>query len=156
MASDTADVKSPETYIGYDRAENFVSPGGAVKDNAHDYTTPPMLTLNQWALKGDWTIDGEHGVLNKADGSISYKFHARDLHLVLGPSADGKPVRFKVLVDGKVPGKDHGIDTNENGEGLIRDQRLYQLVRQSGDVGDRQFEIQFLDPGPQAFAFTFG
>jgi thiol-disulfide isomerase/thioredoxin len=155
-AADMAEVKSPETYLGYERAENFASPGGAVKDAMHSYDTPANLTLNQWALKGGWTVDGEHAVLNQANGAISYKFHARDLHLVLGPSTDGKPVRFKVLIDGKAPGKDHGVDTDDQGNGTVTQQRLYQLVRQSGGVADRQFEIQFLDPGTQAFAFTFG
>jgi len=155
-AADMAQVKSPETYLGYERAENFASPGGAVKDAAHSYDAPTALGLNQWALQGDWTVDGEHAVLNKPAGAIRYRFHARDLHLVLGPSADGRPVRFKILVDGKPPGTDHGMDVDDQGEGVIKEQRLYQLVRQNQGVADRHFEIQFLDPGAQAFAFTFG
>ena len=112
--------------------------------------------LNDWALSGNWTVTGEHASLNSAGGSIIYKFHARDLHLVLGPGPDGKPVRFKVTIDGKVPADSHGVDTNADGEGTVTTQKLYQLVRQAGPVTDRTFEIRFLDPGVQAFAFTFG
>lgn len=151
--SDT--VKSPETYVGYRRAENFVSPGGAINDAAHDYTGAP-IELNDWALNGNWTVTPEHAALNAADGRISYRFHARDLHLVLGPGPDGKPVRFKVTIDGKSPENSHGADIDANGDGTVTTQRLYQLVRQSGSIEDRTFEIRFLDPGVQAFAFTFG
>ena len=114
------------------------------------------MQLNQWALAGDWTVGGERAVLNAPAGRIAYRFHARDLHLVLGPAADGKPVRFRVLIDGKPPGGDHGVDTDDQGNGVVTEQRLYQLVRQSKSVADREFEIEFLDPGAQAFAFTFG
>jgi cytochrome c biogenesis protein CcdA/thiol-disulfide isomerase/thioredoxin len=155
MAPDMANVKSPETYLGYDRAENFMSPGGAVRDESHDYTDG-VLKLNDWSLAGTWTVAPENAALDKAGGAICYRFHARDLHLVLGPGTDGKPVRFKVTIDGASPGADHGVDTNANGEGTVTGQRLYQLVRQQGGVRDRTFEIQFLDPGVQAFAFTFG
>jgi cytochrome c biogenesis protein CcdA/thiol-disulfide isomerase/thioredoxin len=154
-ASDEADVRSPETYLGTSRAENFVSPGGFAQNAAHVYAagTP---RLNQWSLTGDWTVSGEHAGLNRPDGSIVTRFHARDLHLVLGPGMDGKPVRFRVTVDGKAPGDSHGTDTDADGQGIVTGQRLYQLVRQDGPVADRTFEIQFLDPGVQAFAFTFG
>jgi thiol-disulfide isomerase/thioredoxin len=154
-AASAGDVRSPETYVGYDRAENFISPGGAVQDGAHHYegATPQ---LNQWALSGDWTVGKEDAALNSAGGSIIYRFHARDLHLVLGPGADGKPARFRVTVDGHAPDADHGTDTDANGEGTVTSQRLYQLVRQKGAVADHTFEIHFLDPGVQAFAFTFG
>ncbi len=155
-ASDKAGVKSPETYIGYARAENFISPGGAVKDATHEYSATDAPRLNEWALAGDWTIGAEQAALNKKDGSIVYRFHARDLHLVLGPSADGKPVRFRVTVDGVAPTDSHGTDTDAQGQGVVTEQRLYQLVRQNGSVADRTFEIQFLDPGVQAYAFTFG
>jgi hypothetical protein len=155
MAPDMANIKSPETYLGYDRAENFMSPGGAARDESHDYTAG-VLKLNDWSLAGIWTVTPEHAALDKAGGAIRYRFHARDLHLVLGPGTDGKPVRFKVTIDGASPGADHGVDTNANGEGTVTEQRLYQLVRQQGDVRDRTFEVQFLDPGVQAFAFTFG
>jgi hypothetical protein len=148
-------VKSPETYIGFARAENFVSPGGAVPDAPHGYSGAPAV-LNQWSLDGNWTISGEHATLNATGGKITYKFHARDLHLVLGPSADGGTVGFKVKIDGAEPGADHGTDFAEDGRGEVKEQRLYQLVRQAGQIPDRTFEIEFLDPGVQAFAFTFG
>ncbi|GAA3853241.1 cytochrome c biogenesis protein DipZ [[Pseudomonas] carboxydohydrogena] len=154
-APDMANVKSPETYLGYDRAENFMSPGGVARDESHEYAEG-VLKLNDWSLAGRWTVDPENAALDAAGGAIRYRFHARDLHLVLGPGMDGKPVRFKVTIDGASPGADHGIDTDANGEGTVTGQRLYQLVRQQGDVRDRTFEIQFLDPGVQAFAFTFG
>jgi cytochrome c biogenesis protein CcdA/thiol-disulfide isomerase/thioredoxin len=155
-ASDEADVKSPETYIGFARSENFASPGGAVGDTPHLYSTGDLSHLNDWGLSGDWTIGAQSASLNKADGAIAFRFHARDLHLVLGPSAQGKPVRFRVTIDGAAPGESHGADTNADGEGVVTDHRLYQLVRQSGPVIDRTFTIQFLDPDVQAYAFTFG
>ncbi|MGV6875766.1 cytochrome c biogenesis protein DipZ [Pseudochelatococcus sp. B33] len=150
-----ADVRSPETYIGYERAENFVSPGGAAHDAARAYE-PGAPRLNEWGLAGRWTVGKEHAELDAADGGIVFLFHARDLHLVLGPGADGKPVRFRVTIDGKPPGDDHGVDTDANGQGIVTGERLYQLVRQQGAVRERTFEIRFLDPGVQAFAFTFG
>ena len=155
-ASDEADVKSPETYIGFARSENFASPGGAIGDKPHDYSTGDLGHLNDWGLSGDWTIGGQSATLNKTDGAISFRFHARDLHLVLGPGADGKPVRFRVTIDGAAPGESHGADVNGDGEGVVTDHRLYQLVRQSGPITDRTFTIQFLDPDVQAYAFTFG
>jgi cytochrome c biogenesis protein CcdA/thiol-disulfide isomerase/thioredoxin len=155
-ASDAADVKSPETYIGFARSENFASPGGAVGDTPHVYATRDLKQLNDWGLSGDWTIGGQSATLNKTDGAISFRFHARDLHLVLGPSANGKPVRFRVTIDGEKPGESHGADINADGEGVVTDHRLYQLVRQSGPVMDRTFTIQFVDPDVQAYAFTFG
>jgi thiol-disulfide isomerase/thioredoxin len=155
-ASAKADVRSPETYIGYARAENFISPGGAVKNAAHDYAPGDAPRLNDWALAGDWSVGPEHAALNKQNGSIVYRFHARDLHLVLGPSTDGKPVRFRVTVDGAAPSDSHGADVDAQGQGVVTDQRLYQLVRQNGPIADRTFAIEFLDPGVQAYAFTFG
>ena len=154
-ASDTIDSKSPETYIGFARAENFVSPGGVVQDAAKVYTvgTPG---LNQWGLSGDWTVGGEHAVLDGKDGSIVYRFHARDLHLVLGLAPESAPVRFRVTIDGAAPDDDHGTDTDAAGNGVVTGQRLYQLVRQSGAITEHTFEIHFLDPGVQAYAFTFG
>ena len=154
-AADMADVQSPETYVGYARAANFGSPGGQIQDAAHVYAVGTPL-LNQWALSGNWTIGGENAVLDQAGGRIVYRFHARDLHLVLGPSPDGKPIRFRVTIDGKAPGDDHGADVDAAGDGVVAGERLYQLVRQNGPVVDRDFEIQFLDPGVQAYAFTFG
>ena len=155
-AADKSNVRSPETYVGYARAENFISPGGAIKDAAHDYAAGSAPQLNEWALSGDWTVGPEHAALNKKDGSIVYRFHARDLHLVLGPGPDGKPVRFRVTVDGAAPTDSHGTDTDAEGNGVVTEQRLYQLVRQNDAIADRTFEIEFLDPGVQAFAFTFG
>jgi len=154
-ASDAMSVRSPETYIGYARAENFISPGGAVEDARHVYATGTPR-LNEWALAGDWTIGKESAVLNETGGSILYRFHARDLHLVLGPGAEGKPVRFRVTIDGAAPGLDHGGDIDIQGFGTVTGQRLYQLIRQGGPVADHTFEIEFLDPGVQAYAFTFG
>ena len=155
-AADEANVKSPETYIGFMRSENFSSPGGTKQDVDAAYTLPPALTLNQWALSGTWKREDERAVLGAAGGRIAFRFHARDLHLVLGPAADGKPVRYRVTIDGKPPGDDHGVDATADGTGTVTDQRLYQLVRQKGAVSDHTFEIEFLDPGVQAFAFTFG
>jgi cytochrome c biogenesis protein CcdA/thiol-disulfide isomerase/thioredoxin len=154
LAADDGDVESPETYIGYGRAENFISPGGAVKDIAHTYAAGAPR-LNQWGLSGDWTIGDERAVLNKKDGSIAYRFHARDLHLVLG-SPNGGPVRFRVTIDGKPPGASHGTDIDAESQGVVTGQRLYQLVRQNGAIDDHTFEIRFLDPGVEAYAFTFG
>ncbi len=155
-APDMADVRSPETYIGYERTENFASTEDAVRNMPHVYALTPKLALNQWGLTGDWTVGGERAALNARDGWITYRFHARDLHLVLGPGDGGKPVRFRVLIDGQAPGANHGADVDASGGGTVTEQRLYQLVRQSGPVIDRTFEIQFLDPGVEAFAFTFG
>jgi hypothetical protein len=146
---------SPETYLGYNRAENFISPGGLVPDQPHAYTAAAPQR-NQWCLSGDWTVSSENATLDQKGGRIVYRFHARDLHLVLGPSTDGKPVRFRVTIDGAPPGADHGSDIGADGRGVIDGQRLYQLVRQSGDIADRTFEIEFFDSGAQAYAFTFG
>ena len=154
-APSASDDHSPETYLGYNRAENFDSPGGAVHDKSHVYTAATPQ-LNLWSLSGDWTISGENAALNEKGGRIVYRFHARDLHLVLGPAADGKPIGFRVTIDGAAPGADHGADTDADGRGVVGQQRLYQLVRQNGPVADRTFEIEFLDPGVQAYAFTFG
>ena len=155
-AADMDDVQSPETYVGYERAANFASPGGAVQDIRHVYEAPVTPQLNQWGLSGDWTIGSEHAALNAKDGNIVYRFHARDLHLVLGPGADGKPIHFRVTIDGAAPGNNHGTDIDADGQGMVTGQRLYQLVRQSGTIADHTFQIQFLDPGVQAYAFTFG
>jgi cytochrome c biogenesis protein CcdA/thiol-disulfide isomerase/thioredoxin len=152
---DLANLRSPETYIGYNQARNFVSPGGAVEDARHVYQAG-RPRLNQWGLTGDWTIGGEHATLNGKGGGIVHRFHARDLHLVLGPSPDGRPVRFRVAIDGAAPGDSHGTDVDVDGTGTVAEERLYQLIRQSGPVTERTFTIEFLDPGVQAYAFTFG
>jgi cytochrome c biogenesis protein CcdA/thiol-disulfide isomerase/thioredoxin len=155
-AADMTHVQSPETYVGYQRAQSFASPGGLVHDAPHSYQLPASLALNQWALAGSWAVDPEKAVLNAAPGKIEFRFFARDLHLVLGPGADGKPVRFRVQLDGAAPGADHGTDTDADGSGIIREQRLYQLIRQSGEVGQHAFSIEFEDGNVQAYAFTFG
>lgn len=156
LAGDATDVASPETYLGYERAQNFASAGGAQADRTSTYAAPVQPALNQWGLAGNWKIGAEHITLAKAAGKIEFRFHARDLHLVLGPGADGKPVRFRVTLDGAAPGQDGGVDLTADGSGRVSGQRLYQLLRQSGPVRDRTFSIEFLDPGVQAYAFTFG
>ena len=155
-AADTEQVQSPETYIGYERAQNFSSAGGFTKDRASTYSVAPPASLNQWGLGGVWTVEGEKAVLDGAPGRIVFRFHARDLHLVLGPTADGKPVRFHVLLDGKPPADNHGVDVDAAGAGTVDSQRLYQLIRQGGPVRDHTFTIEFQDAGVQAFSFTFG
>lgn len=154
-ASVKANVESPETYLGYNRIDHFISPGGVVQDQSHVYTAGSPQ-LNEWSLAGNWTIGNERALLNEKDGSIVYRFHARDVHLVLGPAADGSPVRFKVTIDGVAPGASHGVDVDSDGQGVVTAQRLYQLVRDGGAIVDHTFEIRFLDPGVQAYAFTFG
>jgi len=151
-----SDVESPETYVGYDRADSFLSPGGLKQDAAHPYSLPKHLELNQWGFMGTWTDHAQVASLDSAHGRIVYRFHARDVHLVLGPAANGKPIKFRVKIDGQAPGANHGVDTDAQGEGTITGQRLYQLIRQKDAIEDRTFEIEFLDPGAQAYAFTFG
>jgi cytochrome c biogenesis protein CcdA/thiol-disulfide isomerase/thioredoxin len=154
-ASARTDVDSPETYLGSDRIDRFISPGGVVQDKSHGYSAGEPR-LNDWSLTGRWTVGGERSQLDEADGSIVYRFHARDLHLVLGPSVEGSNIRFRITIDGKPPGDAHGMDTDAGGNGAVTNQRLYQLIRAPGAVVDRTFEIRFLDPGVQAYAFTFG
>jgi thiol-disulfide isomerase/thioredoxin len=155
-AADWDSLRSPENYLGYQRTENFTSADGAVLDTRHVYTLPTRLRLNQWALAGAWTVKRQAIVLNAPDGGIVYRFHARDLHLVMGPATPGTPVRFRVLLDGQPPAAAHGTDVDEAGDGTVTRPRLYQLIRQPGPVTERTFEITFLDPGVQAYAFTFG
>jgi thiol-disulfide isomerase/thioredoxin len=155
-AADTGDVRSPETYIGYARADNFASPGGIKRNAEQDYSEPNHLRLNEWGLAGKWVDNKQVAVLNSAEGKIMFHFHARDLHLVLGPSEDGKPIHFKVTIDGQAPGDNHGVDTDAEGNGVVTAYRLYQLVRQNGAVTDHTFTIEFEEPGVQAFSFTFG
>ncbi len=155
-AADSNDVRSPETYIGYARAEHFASPGGIKENREKLYTAPSQPRLNQWGLAGDWVDHQQIAELKSAGGKIVYHFHARDLHLVLGPTTDGKPVRFRVTIDGQAPGENHGVDTDAEGNGVVTGYRLYQLVRQKGAVTDRIFAIEFESPGVQAFSFTFG
>jgi cytochrome c biogenesis protein CcdA/thiol-disulfide isomerase/thioredoxin len=155
-AADVTGVQSPETYIGADRAEGFASPGGVKLDQVRGYTAPSALTLNQWALTGDWRVGRQEAALAQPDGKITYRFHARDLYLVLGLGADGKPVRFQVLIDGHSPGDSHGLDIDTDGNGVITEQRLYQLLTLADGVSDHTFQIRFLDPGATAYSFTFG
>ncbi|MFZ2161428.1 MAG: cytochrome c biogenesis protein DipZ [Sideroxyarcus sp.] len=147
--------RSPETYLGYARMENFASLEPLKIENPARYTAPRTLKLNQWALSGSWQVTGESATLKEQGGAISFRFRGRDLHLVMG-AENGKPVRFKVTLEGVAPGNDHGADTSATGEGEIREQRLYQLIRQRGEIRDRTFRIEFPDGGAQAFAFTFG
>ena len=154
--ADWPNVKSPENYLGLERTQNFASPGGAELDRSRMYAAPGRMSLNQWALAGDWTIGNQAVVLNRADGRIMYRFRSRDLHLVMGPSRRESPVRFRVSIDGQPPGAAHGIDVDEDGSGTLAEQRLYQLIRQPAPIVDRQFQIEFLDRGVEAFAFTFG
>jgi thiol-disulfide isomerase/thioredoxin len=155
-AADWDSLRSPENYLGYQRTENFASSNGAVLNTRHVYAAPTGLRLNHWALSGDWTVQAQATVLHQAEGRIVYRFHARDLHLVMGPPAPGTPVRFRVLIDGEPPGAAHGTDVDDQGDGTVTEPRLYQLIRQPGPVSARTFEIAFLDPGVQAYAFTFG
>ncbi|MGP7998948.1 MAG: redoxin domain-containing protein [Streptosporangiaceae bacterium] len=154
--ADWASLESPENYAGYERTENFASPGGIVPGERHGYAAPLRLRRNHWALSGDWTVGGQASTLDAAIGRIAYRFHARDLHLVMGPAQPGTPVRFRVLLDGQPPGPDHGLDVDGQGTGTVTGQRLYQLIRQRGPVTERTFEITFLDPGVQAYSVTFG
>lgn len=154
--ADWTNLETSETYLGYGQAQNFASPGGAKLDEHHAYDLPDRLTLNHWALSGEWTIKSGASVLNGADGRIAFRFHARDVHLVMGPRARGTSVPFRVLVDGEAPGTAHGLDIDEDGRGTLLQQRLYQLVREPGSSADRTFEITFLAPGVEAYAFTFG
>jgi Thioredoxin like C-terminal domain/AhpC/TSA family len=155
-AADWTSLGSPESYVGYGRATGFASPGGLVPDERHVYSVPAELRLNHWALSGAWRIGVEPALLDEPGGSISYRFQARDLHLVMGPPRARPPVRFTVRLDGGPPGRAHGIDVDERGNGTAEYQRMYQLIRQAPPIGDRTFEIEFLDAGVEAFVFTFG
>src|SRR5262245_39526962 len=155
-AADWSNLKSPENYLGYERTERFASSTGAALGKGRVYTAPAQLRLNHWALAGDWTVEKPFSALNEANGRLVYRFHARDLSLVMGPAAPGHAVRFRVRIDGQPPGAAHGVDVDEQGNGTVGEQRLYQLIRQSKPIADRLFEIEFLDAGVEAYAFTFG
>jgi thiol-disulfide isomerase/thioredoxin len=155
-APDWTDGKSPETYVGYRQAENFASPEKVRKDSIQVFSAPAKPSLNHWGLIGSWNVNPERAVLQTVPGKIVFRFHSRDLHFVLGPAKDAKPVRFVVRLDGAAPGENCGVDTVPDGSGEIREPRLYQLIRQKGPIVDRTFEIEFLDPGVQALDFTFG
>ena len=155
-AADWASLRSPENYLGYERTDNFVSPNGSIVDTSYAYAAPTRLRLNHWALAGAWTVQRGAVALDQAGGRIVYRFQARDLHLVMAPAARATPVRFRVLLDGQPPGPAHGTDVDDQGDGTLTEPRLYQLLRQPGPVTERTFEITFLDPGVEAYAFTFG
>jgi thiol-disulfide isomerase/thioredoxin len=155
-AAPSGTEQTPETYVGYRRSESYASPEREAKDAAQTYSLPERLRVNQWALAGSWNIGPESAVLDAAGGRIAFRFHSRDLHFVLAPGKEGRPVRFKVTLDGAAPGDAHGVDSAADGSGEVREPRLYQLIRQGGRIIDRTFEIEFLDPGVRAFVFTFG
>jgi thiol-disulfide isomerase/thioredoxin len=155
-AADWADLYSPENYLGQLRTENFASTQPPVLDRPHEYVAPDRLALNEWATTGNWTMGREAAVVNEANGHLSYQFHARDLHLVMGPAGSSDHTRFRVLIDGQPPGPAHGSDVDGAGFGTLTEQRLYQLIRQSEPIADRRFDIEFLSPGAAAYAFTFG
>lgn len=156
LAADWANLRSPENYVGFARTENFASPGGLLRNAPRRYLTPSKLSVNEWALSGEWTVRKDAALLDASNGSIRYRFHARDLHLVMGPAKPGTSVKFRVLIDGKAPGANQGVDIDEQGYGTVTEQRMYQLVRQAGPVVDRLFEIEFTGAGAEVFAFSFG
>jgi len=156
VEADWADLRSPESYLGHGRADGFASTPAVVVGKPQTYSVPSVLRLNRWALAGDWTVTEEAARSGAANARIALQFHARDVHLVMGPASKGAAIRFRVLVDGAPPGAAHGTDVDEAGNGIMTDQRLYQLVRQPGAIADRRLEIEFLDAGAEAFAFTFG
>jgi hypothetical protein len=156
VGADWNDLESAETYLGYDRTQGFASPGGMVPKERHLYATSGHLGPNQWALAGDWTVDADRVHLNEGSGRIDFSFHARDAHLVMGPSERGTSIPFRVTIDGEPPGNAAGSDIADDGSGVLSQQRMYQLVRQHGPIADRVFTIEFLDRAAEAFAFTFG
>ncbi|MFL6691428.1 MAG: redoxin family protein [Ramlibacter sp.] len=156
LAADWASLKSPENYLGAARTQQFASPGGIHAGSARTYALPTRWRLNDWALGGDWTLTDEAASLDKSGGRLASRFHARDLHMVLGPKSPGTSVAFRVRIDGQAPGGSHGLDVDADGNGMLAEQRLYELIRQPSPIRERQFEIEFAAPGAQAFAFTFG
>jgi hypothetical protein len=156
VAADWATLKSVENYLGYVRTEHFASPGGAIRNEPKAYEQPARLRPNEWALAGDWTVRDDASVLNASGGVLATRFHARDVNLVMSPPVSATPVRFRVTIDGKPPGDAHGLDVDEQGYGAVTEQRLYQLIRQPGAIVERTVEVEFLNLGVEAFAFTFG
>jgi hypothetical protein len=156
LPADWDSLRSSENYVGYGRTQLFASQGGPAQDERHSYTAPASLGRNQWALTGDWRMGQVATVLEKPGGAISCNFHARDLHLVMRPAGPPASVRFRVRIDGQPPGRAHGVDVDDNGNGAVTDPRLYQLVRQPGPIEDSRFDIEFLDAGLAAYVFTFG
>jgi hypothetical protein len=156
VAAHAATLKSPENDLGHVRTENFASPGGVTRNQPQAYELPARLRFNEWALARDWTVREDAAVLNSSSGVLGTRFHARDVNLVMGPPGSASPVRFRVTIDGKPPGVAHGLDVDEQGYGTVTEQRLYQLIRQTGVVDERTVEVEFLSPGIKTFAFTFG
>jgi thiol-disulfide isomerase/thioredoxin len=154
--ADWANLQSPETYLGYEQGSNFASPGRLELDEPRTYVVPDSLKVNHWALSGEWMLERRACVLNRADGGIAFRFHARDVHLVMSPRERGASVSFRVTVDGEPPGDAHGLDVDEDGAGTVVEPRLYQLIREPGAIADRTFEITFEAPGVEAYVFTFG
>lgn len=154
--ADWSSLGSPETYLGYERGSKFASPGGVRANKPNVYVLPAQLKLNQWALAGDWTLRKEAIVVNKPNGRIAYRFHARDVHMIMSPGPARAPMRFRVFIDGQAPGSAHGVDVDADGNGTIREPRMYQLIRQQPPIADRLIEIEFLDAGAELFDFTFG
>jgi len=156
IAADLEHLRSPENFLGYERTEGFASSGGVINDTPTLYSAPQQLHLNQWALSGEWNIGKERVLSSKSGGKIIYRFHARDLHLIMGPSKPGSSIKFRVLIDGKPPGAAHGLDVDDNGNGIVTEQRMYQLIRQTGSIADTEFEIEFFEPDVEVYDFTFG
>ena len=156
VPADSRNMRSPETYVGLGRSLGFASLGSGAIDEAFVYGMPPDLRINEWGLAGNWTVSREAAVLDLPDGHIAYRFHARDLNLILAPPADGGTAGFRVRLDGEPPRSAHGLDIDDDGNGVIREPRMYQLIRQPGPISDRLFEIEILDPGAAALCFTFG
>lgn len=156
VSADLNDLRSPETYTGYEQTQNFASPHGTTRNRSQVYEIPERLGLNSWALAGNWIVGKESVALNQPGGRVAYRFHARDLNLVMGPAVQGSSIRFRVSIDGQPPGTAHGVDIDGQGNGTVVEQRLYQLIRQPARISDRRFEIEFLDPAVEAFDFTFG
>jgi thiol-disulfide isomerase/thioredoxin len=155
-AADWKTLKSPENYVGYRSTQGFASPGGSIPDKQTLYSEPANLQLNQWALLGEWTIEKEKVRLNGKQGKIIYRFHARDVNLIMAPGAKSSALKFRVLTDGKPPGDAHGLDIDANGNGTVTEPRMYQLIRQQGPITDHEFQIEFSDPGVEVYDFTFG
>jgi hypothetical protein len=156
IPADLATLRSPESYLGYEMAERFASKGGAVPNRQHEYAAPKHLARNEWALSGSWTIQRQAAVFDNAHGKVVYRFHARDLNLIMAPSVPGTPVRFRVSIDGHAPGPSSGADIDDQGNGTVNAARMYQLIRQPGKIDDREFVIEFLGAGVSVYDFTFG
>jgi thiol-disulfide isomerase/thioredoxin len=156
IPADVANLRSPESYVGYEMAERFASKGGAVRNRQHEYVAPRHLSLNEWALSGSWTIQRQAAVLGDSNGKVVYRFRARDLNLIMAPAVPGTPVRFRVFIDNHSPGTASGADIDEQGYGTVGGARMYQLIRQPGKIADREVVIEFLSSGVSVYDFTFG